>query len=200
MTDAEQITTIAHSISDFGFLVVAGGTFILLSSAMMIAVFVWFRNIINNTLNAHKATMDELLVETRAQNETLAEISEGLRPETLMRIKSTAGAYFDLSVVRVCDMIKRIRKENHISDRSATSKKIRALLRNIHEDRNSRFDNYTYRGKRLSTYTNTEWIEQVAVVVENEIYDTSGENDSRAYTNISTVYENIKLDFYRRLK
>ena len=57
----------------------------------------------------------------------------------------------------------------------------------------------TYRGKKLSSYTNPEWIEDVAKVIEGEIYNESGANNNRAFTNVSTVYENIKLDFYHRL-
>ena len=64
---------------------------------------------------------------------------------------------------------------------------------------NSRFDSYRYRGKRLSEYTNPEWVEWVAKVVEGELYNESGANNGRAYTNVSAVYENIKLDFYHRL-
>lgn len=96
-------------------------------------------------------------------------------------------------------MIKKIREENHIIDHEATGKKIRNLLRNLHEDRNSRFDCYTYRGKKLSSYTSADWVEKVAKVVEDEIYNASGQNNSRAYTNVSAAYDDIKIDFYHRL-
>lgn len=96
-------------------------------------------------------------------------------------------------------MIKRIREENHISDKEATKKKILTLVTNLHEDRNTRFDSYRYRGKRLSEYTNRDWIKWVEKVIEDEIYNESGPNNSRAYTNVSAVYDNIKVDFYRRL-
>lgn len=54
--------------------------------------------------------MTDLLNETRAQNEMLADISEGLRPETQLRIKNTSSTYFDLSVERVCRLIKKLEK------------------------------------------------------------------------------------------
>ncbi len=197
--DAEQITTVARGISDFGFLAIAAGTFVLLSAVQTIAIFVWFRKIINGTLDEQKHTMKALLTETRAQNEVMSEIAEGLRPETLMRIKSTASVYFELSVEKVCHIIKKVRTENHIIDHDATARKVRNLLHNIHEDRNSRFENYTYRGKKLSEYTSPEWVERVAVVVEGELYNEFGEDNGRAHTNVTTVYDNIKLDFYKRL-
>ena len=99
----------------------------------------------------------------------------------------------------VCRLIKRIRDENHIADREATARKIRQQLHNIHEDRKSRFDPFTYHGKRISTYCNPDWIEQVAVIVESEIYHEQGANNGRAYTNVKMVYDDIKIDFYHRI-
>lgn len=103
------------------------------------------------------------------------------------------------AVEKVCRIIKKVRDENHIADREATAEKVRTLLTNIHEDRNSRFDSFKYKGKALSDYTNPEWIEWVAEVVEGELYNDAGANNGRAYTNVKAVYANIKLDFYHRL-
>lgn len=195
----EAVTTVAKSIGDYGMMAVTAAFFLILSALLMVACFKWFKSIINKIITQQGATMNDLLDETRAQNDMLADISEGLRPETQMRIKNTSGCYFDLAVEKVCRMIKKIREENHIVDRETTAQKIRTLLRNLHEDRNSRFDCYTYRGKKLSAYTNPEWIEEVARVVEQEIYNPSGENNGRAYTNVKAVYDDIKLDFYHRI-
>lgn len=86
-----------------------------------------------------------------------------------------------------------------LTSAEATAEKIRTLLTNIHEDRNSRFDSFKYKGKSLSEYTNRKWIEWVAEVVEGELYNEASENNGRAYTNVKAVYDNIKLDFYHRL-
>lgn len=195
----EDVTTIAKGISDWGMMAITAAFFLLLSAGLMIACFKWFKSIINSIINSTAKTMTDLLNETRAQNEMLADISEGLRPETQLRIKNTSSTYFDLSVERVCRLIKKIREENHIADREATVDKIHNLVRNLHEDRNSRFDCYSYRGKKLSDYTNPDWVEWVAMVVEDEIYNENGANNGRAYTNVQAIYENIKLDFYHRI-
>lgn len=195
----DQVTTIAKGISDWGMMAITAAFFLILSAGLMIACFKWFKSIINGIINSTAKTMTDLLNETRAQNEMLADISEGLRQETLLRIKNTSGVYFDLSVEKICRIIKKIREENHIVDRKATVDKIRSLVRNLHEDRNSRFDSFTYRGKKLSSYTNPEWMDWVSKVVENEIYNENGTNNNRAYTNVQAVYENIKLDFYHRI-
>ena len=189
----EDVTTIAKGISDWGMMAITAAFFLVLSAGLMIACFKWFKSIINGIINSTAKTMNDLL------NETRVHISEGLRPETQLRIKNTSSTYFDLSVEKVCRLIKKIREENHIVDRKATVDKIRNLVRNLHEDRNSRFDCYTYRGKKLSSYTNPDWVEWVAKVIEEEIYNENGTNNGRAYTNIQAVYENIKLDFYHRI-
>ncbi len=199
MGQIEAATTVAKGINDLGMMAMTAGFFLILSAGLMVACFKWFKTLINDIIKDQKDTMVELLEETRTQNSMLGTLTEGLKPETQLRIKNTSGVYFDLAKEQVCRMIKKIREENHIIDHEATSKKIRNLLRNMHEDRNSRFDCYTYRGKKLSAYTSPEWIEKVAQVVEGEIYNASGPNNSRAYTNVAAAYDDIKLDFYHRL-
>lgn len=197
--DAGQITSVAKGISDLGMMAVTAGVFLLLSMGLMISCFAWFKSLINGIILDNRGAMQELLDETRAQNEKLTDISEGLRPETQLRIKNTANVFFDLAVENVYRIIKKVREENHIVDHEATAAKIRTLLHNIHEDRNTRFESYTYRGRKLSEYTDIAWVEKVASVVEDEIYNSAGPNNGRAYTNVKAAYDDIKLDFYKRL-
>lgn len=199
MEQIEAATSVAKGINDLGMMAMTAGFFLILSAGLMVACFKWFKTLINDIIKDQKDTMVELLEETRTQNAMLGTLTEGLKPETQLRIKNTSGVYFDLAKEQVCRMIKKIREENHIIDHEATGKKIRNLLRNLHEDRNSRFDCYTYRGKKLSSYTSADWVEKVAKVVEDEIYNASGQNNSRAYTNVSAAYDDIKIDFYHRL-
>jgi hypothetical protein len=197
-TDIAQATEVAKSITDYGMLAVSAAFFLILTALLWVACFKWFKSIISDMITKNSNTMSELLTETRTQNEMLADISEGLRPETQLRVKNTANTYFDLAVERVLRIIRKVKKENHIANRENTVKKIRTLLENLHEDRNSRFDNYTYRGKPLTAYTNTDWIAWVQEVVNTEVYNEN-ENEERTNTNVQAVYERIKLDFYHRL-
>jgi hypothetical protein len=197
-TDIAQATEVAKSITDYGMLAVSAAFFLILTALLWVACFKWFKSIISDMITKNSNTMSELLTETRTQNEMLADISEGLRPETQLRVKNTANTYFDLAVERVLRIIRKVKKENHIANKENTVKKIRTLLENLHEDRNSRFDNYTYRGKPLTAYTNTDWIAWVQEVVNTEVYNEN-ENEERTNTNVQAVYERIKLDFYHRL-
>lgn len=196
MTD--EAMTVAHGISELGMMAITAAFFLLLSALLWVACFRWFKSIIDNMIKGNTQMVNDLLVETRKQNDMLTDISEGLRPETQLRIKHTTGVFFDLAIEKVCRIIKKVREENHIIDKDATRTKIHTLILNIHEDRNSRFDCFNYRGKKLSSYINPDWVEWVAEVVESEVYSDTI-NHGRAYTNVQAVYERIKIDFYHRV-
>ena len=197
--DAQNVTEVAKGISDYGMMAVTAAIYLLLSAAMMIAIFKWFKTIINRILGQQTESMKQLAEIQSENNRMLKFMSDGLKTETMLRIRNLTGFAFDLSVEQVCRLVKRIRKENHIADRQTTATKIRKCLQVIHDDRNSRFDPFTYGGKPLSDYCNKKWVEDVAKVVESEIYNEDGENNARAYTNIKLAYDNIKTDFYQRL-
>lgn len=199
MNEIEQVTQVAKGISEFGILVMIAAFFLLLSAGVMIWNMRSYKSVIEQIMSDFSDKLN-LIQETANKNaQTMIDIAEGLIPETQLRIKNISGVFFDLSVERVCRIIKSVRQENHIVDKEATRTKIRTLLTNLFEDRNSKLDTFTYRGKKLSEYSNLDWIEWVALVVENEIYNEAGENNGRAYSNVCMVYEKIKLDFYHRL-
>lgn len=206
MTDVQTATEVAKGINEYGMMAITTAFYLLLSAAMMIAIFRWFKSIINQMLeDSNRISQQQqdcwqlLLAETQKQNEKLNGLLEGLRPETQLRIRNLIGFAFDLAVEQVCRIIKKVREENHIVDKEATRKKVRQLLHNIHEDRKSKFDTFTYNGEKLSKYCNPEWVEDVAIVIENEIYNESGPNNGRAYTNVKMMYDNIKTEFYHNL-
>lgn len=197
--DVQNVTEVAKGISDYGMMAVTAAIYLLLSVAMMIAIFKWFKTIINRILGQQTESMRQLAEIQRENNRMLKFMSDGLKTETMLRIRNLTGFAFDLSVEQVCRLVKRIRKENHIADKKTTATKIRKCLQVIHDDRNSRFDPFTYGGKPLSDYCSKKWVEDVAKVVESELYNEDGENNARAYTNIKLAYDNIKTDFYQRL-
>lgn len=186
-------------ISEFGMLAVTAGFFLVLTAIMWVFMFKWFIKIINGTFDSQKSTLSELLEETKAQNEQLTIISEGLMQETLLRMKTVTSIAFDYSIEKVCRLIKKVREENHINDKEATAKKIRRMLQNIHDDRNSKFDAFFFRGRKLSAYTSQKWVEKVAGVVESELYNPNGLNNGRAYTNVEAIYNSIKIEMYQNM-
>ena len=199
MTDASQVTEVAKGITDYGLAVVTCAFFLLISATMMVALFKWFKVIITRIMDDNKEGMKSVLDETHKQNELLHDLSEGLRSETLLRVTNVAGAFFDLSIEHVCRLIKKVREENHIQNKEATAEKIRKALRVIHDDRNTKFNSFSYRGTPLSAYCTDDWVEQVAKVIELELYNEDGPNNKRAYTNVKLAYDDIRTDFYQRL-
>lgn len=206
MTDPQTVTTVAKGISDYGMMAITAAFYLLFSATMMITMFKWFKSIINQMLDDYKTSAQTqqdcwqtLLQETQKQNTALNGLLEGLRPETQLRIRNLTGFAFDLAVEQVCRLIKKVREENHVSNKEATALKIRTSLRNIHDDRNSRFDTFTYRGKRISSFCDDKWVEDVALVVESEIYNEDGPNNGRAFTNVKMAYDHIKTEFYLNL-
>lgn len=200
MNEAQNVTEFARNISDYGFMVVVCAVFLILSMGLMVTCFKWFKSIIEKIMNGYSKQLDKIQETAKSNNEAMLDIAEGLIPETQLRIKNISNAYFDLAIHRVYALIKRVRTENHIANHEATDTKIRTLLKNLYEDRNSRFDCFRYRGQRLSEYCNPEWIDWVVQVIEAELYSENGVNDERAFTNVKAVYDNIKLDFYHRLQ
>lgn len=216
-TMVESVLRTGESVSNLGMMAVTAGFFLVLSALLMVACFRWFMKLVNMMIENQKQmiadqqknmqemmttqqeSMMQLLEETRQQNQKLNDISEGLVPETQLRIKTVSDVLFELSVEKVCRIIKRVRQENNIKNKEATLQKIRTLLSNHHEDRNARLDVFHYRGRKLSTYTDPKWVDKVSKVVEGEIYNETGENNGRAYTNVSAVYENIKLEFHHNI-
>lgn len=200
MNEVQNVTDVAHNISDYGFMVVTCAVFLVLSMGLMVTCFKWFKSIIENIMNDYSKQLEKIQETAVKNNEAMVDIAEGLIPETKLRIKNISNAHFDLAVFKVLQLIKKVREENHIANHEATRTKIRLLLKNLYEDRGSRFDSFRYRGRKLSDFCNPEWIEWVAQVIEAEIYSDQGANEDRASTNVTAVYDNIKLDFYHRLE
>ena len=162
----EDVNSVASGITNYGMMAITAAFFLVLTGLLWVACFRWFKSIIDGMIKGNAKANADLLAETRKQNEMLNDISEGLRPETLLRVKNISRVYFDLATERVCRIIKKVREENHIVDKEATKAKIHTLIENLHEDRSSRFDSFSYRGARLSSYVNPQWVEWVAEVDE----------------------------------
>lgn len=194
----EQSLQTAESISNYGLSTVIAAFFIVLSAMMMVAIFMWFKSIINKIMKQQ----DDLLglIKTVEDNGLqMSRIAESLKPETKLRVKTISGVVFDLGEEKSKRLVHRVRAENNIKNQEQTINKIRLLVRNDYEDSCSKFDNFTYNGKQLSKFTNDEWVDWVTDIIQSEIYHEAGANDLRAATNIGAVFDKIKLDFYHRL-
>lgn len=122
MSDVQQVTEIARDISDYGIMIVICAFFLLLSGALMVVCFKWFKNIIEKMMSDYSDKLIHIQDTDNKIVEAMVDIAEGLIPETQLRIKNISNVYFDLAVEKVCRLIKRLREENHIDDREAEGK------------------------------------------------------------------------------
>lgn len=198
--NVDPVIKTAEGISNFGIVVMIAAFFLILTFILWITMFKWFKKLIDGMVNNHTQAMNKLLTETRNQNDKLDLIREGLEPELLTRVRVVSNALFDLSGWHTLDILQTVRRENHIIDREATGKKVRNLLNIEYQNVRSKLDSYgTYKGKKLSTYTQDSWVELVAKVVEEELYNENGENSDRALTNVTMVFDKIKIEYYKRI-
>lgn len=182
----DQVSETAKAIKEIGVMEMISAAFLVLS-LFFIGYFIF----------DFKKSVKELIDATHRQNDMLNDISEALRPTLKERVKVIANAYFDLAMFKAMAFIKRLKKENHIDQKEKTVAKIKKWVSTLHSDRNTKFDNFNYRGKSMSAYVNPDWISKVSDVIESEVYD-SDPNDDRTFTNMKGVYDDIKIDYYDR--
>lgn len=195
----DSALNVGKGISEFGMMAITAGFFLVLSAVMMVTFFKWFMKVINGILDTHGKTMNELLEKTKEQNKTLETLSEGLMPENQLRIKTISNMAFDLAIEKVCRIIKKVREENNIADKEKTDRKVRMLVSNVHNDIATKFDNFRYRGRYLSSYMDDKWIDGVTGVIEGELYNDAGPNNKRAFTNVEAYYSTVRLEMYQNM-
>jgi len=199
MEETKTALEVAESISNFGMMAVAAAFFIVLAIVIMVMFVKWFKDIINNIMTTNQNMLKQLDAQMKENNDVMKSIAEGLRPETLLRVQTTSEMAFQLAQFRLLEIINTVRTENHIVNREATVNKIGKLVLNLHEEMNSKFDYYSYRGKKLSQYTNHKWVEWMQQGVVGEIYSEDGRNEDRTFTNVSAIFKRIALDFTHNL-
>ena len=199
MEETKSAIEIAESISNFGMMAVAAAFFIVLAIIIMVMFVKWFKDIINNIMPTKQNMLTKLDEQMKEQNDVMKSIAEGLRPETLLRVQTTSEMAFQLAQFRLIEIINTVRTENHIVNREATTNKIEKLVLNLHEEMNGKFEYYSYRGKKLSSYTSQKWVEWMQNGVVGEIYSDQEQNEDRTLTNISTIFKRIALDFNHNL-
>ena len=195
METTKSALEVAESISNFGMMAVAAAFFIVLAIVIMVMFVKWFKDIINNIMATNQNMLTQLDAQLKENNDVMRSIAEGLRPETLVRVQTTSDMAFQLAQFRLLEIIDTVRTENHISDRPKTEDKIEKLVLNLHEEMRGKFEYNSYRGKKLSQYTDNKWIDWMKNGVIGEIYSDLDRNEDRTHTNVSAIFKRIKLDF-----
>lgn len=195
----EAVSNTLSNMAEYGMSYTTAAIYLVFSVTILLAVFLWFNKVINNLIKNNDKVLRDILSETQNQNSQLAILVENSKEITYSRIKTVSEALFDVSFWHTLHIIKRIRKENHIVDTEATKKKIKDLVTIEFDSGCNKLDAFSYEGNLLSKFTNKAWIDWLCQVIESEIYNELGENDSRTYTNVGMIFNQIKIDFNKRI-
>ena len=190
---------LGKGISDFGMVAIAGAFFLIICGVMWLFIFKWFKHLVDNVITRQEKVINDLLVETKAQNEVLSDINEGLKPISQMQINSVCNNFFDLDCERLCRLVRNVRDENNIDDKQKTRRKIETRCNAIIKKRSIELDNFIHRGKRLSEFMSTDWVKKFSDIIESEIYNPVGANNARAYANIKTAIDEAKVEFFNNM-
>lgn len=199
LVDRESVNNTLENISEYGMSYTTAAIYLTFSVAVLSALFLWFNRVINNLIKNNDRILKDILSETQNQNNKLAILVENSKDETINRIHTISNALFDVSFWHTLNTIKRIRKENHVADVETTKKKIRDLVTIEYDSGCQKLDAFSYEGNHLSKFVNNAWIDWICQVIESEVYNELGENDSRAYTNVGMTFNQIKIDFNKRI-
>ena len=196
----EQVMQTANGITNYGILVMISSIYLVLTAAMMIAIFRWFKSIINQILKQNKEMLAKIASETKGLASMIHDVSEQARDDSKMRAKTVISLYIENAITKVCRMIKRVREENNISDRDMTHNKVLQRTQVLYKQMESDLYTFSYRGKKISESMDERWVDEVVSVVEQELYNPAGVNNSRAYANVSTVFTKIRTELEDNLE
>jgi hypothetical protein len=195
---AESTLEVAQNIHEYGIAVVICSLFVVLSAALMITCFKWFKSIIEQIMSNYSVQLTKLYEVSNRNGEVLVDIAEGLVSETILRTKTICESLLDTAFLKSKDLVPRVIDENNIQDKEATKKKVKVLISNIFEDVYTKANYFTFKGKPLSHYMDRDiWIDRVSEAIYAEIYLKV--NPDRTYTNIKMIYDNIELEIFHNI-
>lgn len=189
-----ETLTLADGITEWGFLAVAGGTYLTLSTALMTACFRWLRRLVDNVMHRSEERLDRLIETAGRQNDLLAEMAEALRPLSLSQARTVGSALLRAEALHtgqaVAEWTAAERNDTmHLNRRArATAERCLSSVRTL-------MNHFHYRGRRLSAYTDDGWADVMADAAAREARAPTGQTSD----GLKRAFEGIIADFYRRL-
>ena len=74
-----NLQEVGNSVADFGFLIVAAASYIILSTSLFFSFVKWFVRIINGIIERQQNVLDEILNLQKLQRSTLDEINHQVK-------------------------------------------------------------------------------------------------------------------------
>jgi hypothetical protein len=202
MIQVEHIDPIAvaKGISDYGFMAVTAAFFLVIAGGMLWMFSRWFMKTVNNITDNQQKSLNSLMTTQHELLRMIRDIREYSESKSLEQIHIISGISFDNAKFIIYRNLLKIKEENHLDDNEdIIERKIKLIVENIHNDRNSKFDSFSYFGIKLSEYTNPAWVQRIVALMVAELYACDGFNDKRAINNIDLAYQSFKVEFYKNL-
>jgi len=196
--DIEQVLKVSEAISLFGILIVIAAVFLVTVFILLITVIARYLKMTGDSVKSQNENMQILIIETREQKAVMESIAEGLTDKTDTQHKVILKCMIDADIERTMRLLRNIRKENNIHDIPAVTEKVHRLIKNLSNKRYEDLSNFPYRGRNLGILLEDGWQTRIAEVVLKEL--TLDENNGRAYTNVTTTYEDILNNCFRAMK
>ena len=121
---AEATMEVAQNIHEYGIAVVICSLFVVLSAALMITCFRWFKSIIEQIMSNYSVQLSKLYEASNRNGEVLVDIAEGLVSETILKTKTITESLLDVAFLKSKDLVARIIDENNIQNKEATKIKV----------------------------------------------------------------------------
>lgn len=84
---ADATMEVAQNIHEYGIAVVICSLFVVLSAALMITCFRWFKSIIEQIMSNYSVQLSKLYEASNRNGEVLVDIAEGLVSETILKLR-----------------------------------------------------------------------------------------------------------------
>lgn len=189
-----ETLTLAGGITEWGFLAVAAGAYLTLSTALMAACFRWLRRLVDNVMQRSETRLDRLLETAGRQSELLAEVAEALRPLSLSQARTVGSAVLRAEALHTGQAVAQWAPAGH-DDAALLNRRARTAAERCLSSVRTLMNHFHYRGRRLSAYTDDGWADVVAEAAAREARAPAG----TATGGIGRAFEGLIADFYRRL-
>ncbi len=174
--DVQPTIEVAKSIADYGFMAV-------LTAFTLVGMFAMFKFFMSTLKKLLEKQDGAYLYETPME-----------------QIRVLQSALFELAKHEVLTHLARIHSENNLHDKEMVRQKIIDVLTNIHNDRNSKLDNFKYHGLKLSEFSSSKWITRITELCMKQIYQDEKEFQyKRTFSALDIAYNHIKIEFYNNI-
>lgn len=189
-----ETLTLAGGITEWGFLAVAAGAYLTLSTALMAACFRWLRRLVDNVMQRSEERLDRLLETAGRQSDLLAEVAEALRPLSLSQARTVGSAVLRAEALNTGQAVAQWARAEH-DDATLPKRWAQTAAERCLRSVRTLLNSFCYRGRRLSAYTDDDWADVVAEAAAREARAPAGS----ATSGIARAFEGLIADFYRRL-